>query len=81
MAVFLRLALAADAIERLDEQKRAIEEPSERAFVAKVREIEQDRKQAASHIQEQAEEAALRERDIKQMQVRKQQSHGAQLLL
>lgn len=64
-----------DAIERLDQQKAAIVEPSERAFVAKVRGIEQDRTQAASHIQEQAEEAALRERDIERMQVL---SHSSQ---
>lgn len=59
-----------DAIDRLEQQQRAIVEPSEQAFVAKVRGVEHERAQAASHIQEQAEEAAARERDIERMQVR-----------
>lgn len=58
-----------ETIDRLEQQKRVIIEPSEQAFVAKVKEIEHDRAQAASHIQEQLEEAAARERDIAKMQV------------
>lgn len=58
-----------DAIDRLEQQQRAIVEPSEQAFVAKVRGVEHERAQAASHIQEQAEEVAARERDIERMQV------------
>lgn len=38
--------------------------------MAKVKEIEHERAQAASHIQGQLEEATARERDIAQMQVR-----------
>lgn len=37
--------------------------------MAKVRGVEHERAQAASHIQEQAEEAAAREREIERMQV------------
>lgn len=63
------LVIASETIDRLEEQQRAIIEPSEQAFVAKVRGVEHERAQAASHIQEQAEEAAAREREIERMQV------------
>eukprot|EP00903_Cladosiphon_okamuranus_P015369 g14195.t1 len=61
-------ALIRETIDRLEEQQRAIVEPSERAFVAKVRGIEHERAQAAYHIQEQVEEAAAREREIERTQ-------------
>ncbi|CAM9677146.1 unnamed protein product [Ectocarpus sp. 13 AM-2016] len=61
-------AMIRDTIDLLEQRHRAIVEPSEQAFVARVREVEQERAQAASHIQEQAEEAAARERDIERMQ-------------
>lgn len=69
MRVLGSLSPSVDAIGRLEQQQRAIVEPSEEAFVAKVRGVEHERAQAASHIQEQAEEAAARERDIERMQV------------
>lgn len=65
----VRFISLVDAIDRLEQQQRAIVEPSEQAFVAKVKGMEHERAQAASHIQEQAEEATARERDIERMQV------------
>lgn len=63
------LFLASDTIDRLEERQRAIIEPSEQAFVAKVRGVEHERAQAASHIQQQVEEAAARKREIERMKV------------
>lgn len=63
------LTFATDTINLLEQRHRAIVEPSEQAFVARVRGVENERAQVASHIQEQVEEAAARERDIERMQV------------
>lgn len=57
-----------ETIDQLEQQQRAIVEPSEQAFVAKVRGVEQERATAANHIREQVEEAAAREREIERMQ-------------
>lgn len=62
------MSLSSETIDRLEEQQRAIIEPSEKEFVAKVRGVEHERAQAASHIQEQMEEAMAREREIERMQ-------------
>lgn len=55
--------------ERLEEQRREIVIPSEEDFVAKIRSVEQERAKAASHIDEQIEEAEAREQDIERIRV------------
>lgn len=56
--------------DRLEEQQRQVDIPSEEEFVGKVRALEQERAQAASRIEEQREAGEARERDIERMQVR-----------
>lgn len=55
--------------DQLEEQQRQVDIPSEEEFVGKVRELEQERAQAASYIEEQQEAADARERDIERMRV------------
>lgn len=55
--------------ERLQQRQGELEAPSQEKFVRKVKEMEQERAQAVSHIHEQMEEAAAKEKDIERMQV------------
>lgn len=55
--------------DHLEEQQRQVFVPSEEDFVARVREVEQERARTASRIDEQREAAEAKERDIERMRV------------
>ena len=56
--------------ERLEQQQREIETPSEEAFAAEVRGVEKERARASERINQQLEEVTAKEKDIERMQVR-----------
>ena len=56
--------------EKLEQQRREIEPPSEEAFVAEVRKLEKERARASERINQQLEEATAQEKDIERLEVR-----------
>lgn len=66
----LTLFFSSGMTDRLEQQRREIETPSEEAFVSEVRRLEKERARASDHINQQLEEAAAQEKDIERMQVR-----------
>ena len=56
--------------EKLEQQRREIETPSEEAFVAEVRKLEKERARASERINQQLEEATAQEKDIERLEVR-----------
>lgn len=61
--------------ERVEDQQRELVIPSEEEFVTRIRGVEKNRAQAASHIDEQLEEVEAQEKEIEYIRVRPSHVH------